>query len=413
MTSVGFGPEIDDQRTSGPGQLAIGVVLGGGPPPQVVPGIDHAVERGQRHRRPRSTDSYSAGEEATCADRTDEDSAHGGNCADSNSHRVHLPFAARTTNATAELGRGAQNDPGGLTSGRGSAVLRAVNAQPIGQDTDRISRLVGDADRPPTYEDLLEASDGLRQPVLLPGLCGATTAGQRWTLDYLFGIEPEVAVDAEFYVDADRRKKYEHRSVLFRELSENMKSDPTRWYLAEQDLDKIFPLVAQELPRLPVLPDDARDALRLVFFGNDSQSATHFHVRDQAILEHLKGDKRVILAGPEATSALATNSPFGGRPQFSTHGPEDGGDALSCFTDLCGDKAFHVDLEPGDSLFIPVHWWHWVEGQGECLSVTTFWRASIREWAFPHPGIRASTAVALGETAKVVRGALGLVKKRR
>ena len=288
-----------------------------------------------------------------------------------------------------------------------------VNAHPTGQHTERISRLAGQDGKPPSYADLVEASDGLRQPVLMPGLCAQTVAGQRWTLDYLFGIEPETSVNAEFYVDADRRKKYEHKDVSFRELTENMRSEPTKWFLAEQDLDKIFPTVADELPQLPVLPVDARDILRLVFFGFDSQSATHFHVRDQAILEHLAGRKRVILAGPEATPELATNSPFGGRPQFSTHGPEDGGDALACFTDLCGDKAFQVDIEPGDSLFIPVHWWHWVEGQGECLSVTTFWRASVREWAFPHPGIRAATAVGLGETAKIVRGALGWVKNRR
>ena len=264
-----------------------------------------------------------------------------------------------------------------------------------------------------TADQLLQASNGLREPVLLRDDCGDTIAGTTWSLDYLFETQAETVVEAEFYPDADRRKPYDVVSLPLSELRDKMRSDPTKWYLAEKQLDELFGSVAAELPRVSSLPGHAAHVMRLVFFGTDTQSATHFHVRDQAILRHLRGKKRVILTGPECSGELATNSPFGGRPQFSTHGPEHGADALAAFTELCGDNAFQVDLEPGDSLFIPVHWWHWVEGQGECLSVTTFWRAGFREWAFPRPGVRAATAVALGETAKVVRRGLNLVGARR
>lgn len=255
-----------------------------------------------------------------------------------------------------------------------------------------------------SYDQLVEASDGLQQPLLIRGACRQSIAAN-WTLDELFGLEPEDSVTAEYYPDGDRRKQYERVDITFADLRQKMNVEPEHWYLAERDLDTTFPKVAVDLPRLSLLTDDARHILRLVFFGTNTQSATHFHVRDQAVLEHLRGKKRVVLAGPNATGALATNSPFGGRPQFSTHGPEVGENAVECFTRLAGDDVSSVDLEAGDSLFIPVHWWHWVEGIGECLSVTTFWRASIRDWGYPHPAIRAATAVALGQTAKTIRGA--------
>ena len=271
-----------------------------------------------------------------------------------------------------------------------------------------VRRLAADHPEVLDYDQLYQASDGLRLPVFMPGLCAEAVATKTWTLDGLLALEPETPVTVEYYADADRRKRYELVTKPFGDLAGVMVEEPEKWFIAEQNLDQVFPKVAADLPPLPVLPGDARSVLRLVFFGTNSQSATHFHVRDQAILSHLRGQKRVILTGPKTTDRMATNSPFGGRPQFSTHGPEAGGDALECFAELVGeDEVSHVDLLPGDALFIPVHWWHWAEGKGENLSVTTFWRASLREWVFPHPGIRAVAALGLGESAKAVRQVVG------
>lgn len=263
--------------------------------------------------------------------------------------------------------------------------------------------LVADGSNVAGSRELIEASEGLRSPVYLPGMCARSDAAEQWTLEHLLSLEPETPVTAEYYADADRRQPYVHVVKPFREIAAAMAEEPEKWFIAELNFDEVFARAAADLPRVAVLPPDARKLLRLVFFGNDTQSATHFHVRDQAILEHLKGKKKVVLAGPKTTAALATNSAFGGRPQFSTHGPEPGQGALDCFSELVGDEAILVEMHPGDALFIPVHWWHWVEGEGECLSVTTFWRAAYREWAFPAPGLRAATAVTLGEAAKLVR----------
>ncbi len=277
----------------------------------------------------------------------------------------------------------------------------------------RLIELNAVAGRPLTFADLNAASNGLREPVVLRGQCLAETVDDKWTLQGLLDLEPDTEVTAEYYADADRRKAYVHVTKSFREIAAKMSAETTKWFLAELDFDQVFASAAKRLPRLSVLPNDAKHVLRLVFFGHDSQSATHFHVMDQAILAHLRGHKTVILACPQATKGLATNSLFGRRPQFSTHGPDAGADALEAFTKLVGDQAFAVEMEPGDALFIPVHWWHWVEGQGECLSVSTFWRASLRDWAWPHPGIRAAIAMATGTASNVVRRPLHLVTKGR
>lgn len=280
------------------------------------------------------------------------------------------------------------------------------------QDTRQVIRLEAPSGRQLEYADLVDASNGLREPVLLPGICAEKLAVETWTLDHLVSLEPETMVTAEYYPDGDRRKPYVHIRKPFSEIAADLAAQPKHWFLAELNFDEVFSQAANQLPALSVLPQDAREILRLVFFGTDTQSATHFHVRDQAILEHLRGQKRVVLTGPKTTDRMATNSPFGGRPQFSTLGPEAGQDALERFTEIVGNEAMSVDLEPGDGLFIPVHWWHWAEGFGESLSVTTFWRAAYSDWTFPHPGIRAGTAVALGSAARLVRAGLKRIGRR-
>lgn len=286
-----------------------------------------------------------------------------------------------------------------------SSTQHDVETRPI--------ELIAEHGRPLTFAQLNDASNGLREPVLLRGQCLAETIDDKWTLEKLLSLDPDASVAAEYYADADRRKPYVRVTKPFRDIAAKISVEPKKWYLAELDFDQVFAKAAPHLPHLSVLPNGAEKFVRLVFFGHDSQSATHFHTKDQAILAHLRGHKTVILAGPTATKDLATNSAFGSRPQFSTHGPEDGADALESFTRIVGNEAFAVEMAPGDALFIPVHWWHWVEGQGECLSVTTFWRASLRNWAWPHPGMRAGIAVVTSQISQIVRRVLGLVTNYR
>ena len=265
-----------------------------------------------------------------------------------------------------------------------------------------------------TPADLDDASDGFRQPVFMPGLCSDSITKSDWSVPGLLALEPETSITVEYYADADRRKPYQLITKSFGALAGPMADEPEKWFIAERNFDETFPKVAMSLPRLVVLPSAARAVTRLVFLGTNSQSATHFHVRDQAVLVHLNGKKRVILAGPKTTDSLATNSKFGRRPQFSTHGPDAGGDALEHFGQIVGpDNVMGVDLDPGDALFIPVHWWHWVEGVGENFSVTTFWRASVREWALPHPGLRAATATVVAKLVGLARRLVSLGRRRR
>ncbi len=268
-------------------------------------------------------------------------------------------------------------------------------------------------DKPdPTCEDLLEVSEGLRLPVHLPGLYADTVLSDIWTLENLLSLDPDGEATVEYYADGDKRKRFTIVTKPFSELSRLIATEPEKWFIASQDFDEMFPKVASSLAPLPILPSNPRASMRSSFFGLNTRSAMHFHTRDQAILTHLRGTKRFVLTPPDTTKQIATNSPFGNRPQYSSHGPEEGQDAFDAFAKLVGDNNVGVvDMSAGDSLFIPVHWWHWVEGDGETLSVTTFWRARAGEWFLPAPGLRSIAAIAIAESVGMARTLLAMLTR--
>ena len=266
----------------------------------------------------------------------------------------------------------------------------------------------------PTYGDLIEASDGLQRPVHLPGLYSNSVGSEShlWTLDHLLSLEPSGTAIVEHYSDGDKRKRFTNVSKPFSELSELMATEPEKWFIASQDFDRMFPKVAPSLAPLPILPPDPRRLMRSAFFGFNTRSAMHFHTRDQAVLTQLRGNKTFIFTAPDSTAEIATNSPFGNRPQYSTHGPDQGEDAFESFAALVGaERVGEVQMAAGDSLFIPVHWWHWVEGDGETLSVTTFWRARAQDWSMPSPGLRSLAALSIASVVGLMRRAVDVVSR--
>jgi len=81
---------------------------------------------------------------------------------------------------------------------------------------------------------------------------------------------------------------------------------------------------------------------------------------------------------------------------------------LERFSRFAEAKPLDFRLEPGEILFIPVHWWHLTNVEGYQVSVTQIWRASVRQWTFPQPGLQMAAREVFFRGKKGLRG----VKRR-
>jgi hypothetical protein len=155
--------------------------------------------------------------------------------------------------------------------------------------------------------------------------------------------------------------------------------------------------VLPEAPE-PKLPGDDDPWGIWAFFGRDTATPAHYHPYLHAFVTELVGTKQIVLYPPEATSSIGL---------YPVHSFEHN-QARMLPDDL---PAWTCMLEPGDVLFIPVHWWHRIEGQGPTASVSCFYRAPLAHMSFPSPALRSLGALALREPGTLLRwlkGELGI-----
>ncbi len=80
------------------------------------------------------------------------------------------------------------------------------------------------------------------------------------------------------------------------------------------------------------------------------------HDLNNNLLVQLMGTKRLFLLPPDETSKLANNDFV-----FSDVHDIMSDDKVAQYPEVLSARCYHVDIHPGDALFMPVGWWHQVE----------------------------------------------------
>jgi hypothetical protein len=127
------------------------------------------------------------------------------------------------------------------------------------------------------------------------------------------------------------------------------------------------PLRSDVIPH-PLSCDDGT-SLMSMYLGRDTYAQAHYHPESEAFLTQVFGQKRIVLYPPDQTPKLYPGawwspSAFNHtevnfiRPDLQKH-PR--------FADAASVECV---LSPGDTLYIPLHWWHAIWGVGVNASVT-------------------------------------------
>ena len=196
-----------------------------------------------------------------------------------------------------------------------------------------------------------------QRPVIIKGIADNTIAGHRWSINYFKESMNDVMIDL-----FDNSKKSSSAFVkpdLKMKLGEYMdiiaKDEHTDLRIFLFNLFKLNPELSKEFP-CPEMMKGILDDVGFMFFGGkDTTVRIHYDIDMSNVLHtHFGGRKRVVLIAPEYNELLY-------RLPFNTHSliNIDKPDYIQ-FPGLKYVKGYDFILEPGDSIFMPSGYWHYM-----------------------------------------------------
>jgi hypothetical protein len=229
-----------------------------------------------------------------------------------------------------------------------------------------------------------------KTPVVLRGGIKEWPACDMWSPEYLSAAFGDTKVCVEVYTKEQTPSSI--RLMTFMEFMSDANSDSLdRLFMAEVDLRRNMPSVCSDV----VFPSGTagKQVKALLFCGKDSLTPLHYHETEDAVLCQIIGEKRLVLCAPRCGSALKPNPWYALRRNYSNADARHWLSQTESSAALANIRVLTCILQPGDAIFIPLHWWHTVGGNSFSASVTLFWR-SERRWENPLLSIRTSIGTA-------------------
>ncbi len=218
-------------------------------------------------------------------------------------------------------------------------------------------------------------------PAVFKGAATRWRAFRKWTPEYLStqlaGTEVVVRrYDPKGSASFMEQSFHQTRKLKFPQYLETLEADPS-WAIRESwELFEGAPL-ARDLPLSRLLP---RRRLSFHLWCGPSGYVTGLHADlvDLNLLVHLRGRKHVTLFHPDQAPFLYVNTPDsvdgGLYSEVNVPDPD-----LGRFPLYEKASSTSVVLEPGDVLFIPRGWWHYVVGEEITLSANAV-QEKIEDW---------------------------------
>jgi hypothetical protein len=196
-----------------------------------------------------------------------------------------------------------------------------------------------------------------QKPVIIQGLINTTPAATKWNLDYLKSRIGEIEVDVfdntikktTAYTGGDYKMKFSEFVDHIRKDEEcNIRLFLFNAFKYCSDFKKEFPC--------PAIFKGVLDKVGFMFFGGkNTHVRMHFDIDMSNVLHtQFEGKKRVLLISQEYNDLLY-------KTPFNTYSIADFQNIdESKFPGLKYVKGYDIVLNPGDSLFMPGGYWHYM-----------------------------------------------------
>ena len=198
------------------------------------------------------------------------------------------------------------------------------------------------------------------RPVILTGLTDNWTARQKWNFDFF----KEKLGDITVKVNPHSKTRYQTMSIsnLVDEIKQHQIGEPPI-YLQEWNYQADTNLLDDDYDTPPHIIRDCHFDLfsyqtTILWIGSKG-STTYLHQDygwTNSCAVQIRGKKKWNIFSPEAILECDKN----GKPQYEK------------FLDDPMTGALYATLEPGDIIYVPVHWWHRVQALDDNISMSYF-----------------------------------------
>lgn len=222
-----------------------------------------------------------------------------------------------------------------------------------------------------------------RRPVVITGALDNRPALASWSLDHLamYGDKPvQVRISRRGepqLFNGNPGAAFAFRTVPLREAAEQAtRSDAEVWYVQHCDLREM-PRLAREIGPLRYAPRLLQSRSKLWICGPGTINPLHWDTH-HAALAQIRGEKRFVLFPPGDSRWIAS---LEHRVLWRTSGLDLSAVDRTRFPYADRASAWSCTVRPGEILFMPYAWWHYMECDEPAISVTWWWPPSLAHHA--------------------------------
>jgi hypothetical protein len=197
-----------------------------------------------------------------------------------------------------------------------------------------------------------------RRPVILTDLMQDWPARSKWSIDHLKRDYGHIIVPiySENYSKPGKGYMSPDREMSFREYLEMLEQGPCPYRLFLFNIFRHAPGMCQDFS-LPDIMDCFYKEFPFMFFGGaGTRVSLHFDIDlAHVFLSQFHGRKRVVLFPPEQSRNLYQH-PFTVASYINVNDPD-----YEQYPALRRVRGYEALLQPGETLFMPSGYWHYIE----------------------------------------------------
>lgn len=224
-----------------------------------------------------------------------------------------------------------------------------------------------------SLDDFFHHYYSANRPVVLTKAVEHWPAMEKWSFPYLKERWGDIEVEVQMGRESDPRYDQHHDQLatqmkfadyLDKCLSVESSND---FYMTSRNMrlhkEALEGIVADITPLPPMLTEEFSGTIAFLWVGPKGTITQLHHDMSNNLHTQIVGSKRLLMADPFQMPYMYHYNNYWSRVPYPEY-PD-----LIKYPKFQSTKFFEAVLEPGDSIFIPVFWWHYVEALKPSITV--------------------------------------------